>query len=284
MIYGIPYKGSKNAIADKLVDVLPSCDRFLDACCGGGAITVAACLSGKFEAVVANDLNPAVVKLLDAVLIHKGQIEYNHPSVCSRQDFVESLERISSGNFSIQDCVNKFCASFGNDGKTYLYGKHVEDYKLTAERMLTAPTLEERRKAYRKFYANVMKGSRLNELQYLQRVQSLERLERLERLDIFNIDYSQYDCVYFDIPYKGTNKYDFDFDHERFYELFKSIKIPAFMSEYDAPFTCVASFDHVSRMAAKVGSKGKIQGLEKLFFNRSFEEYNKLMEKTRYGS
>ena len=282
MNYGLPYKGSKSAIAMQIVEHLPRCERLLDACCGGGAVLMAAAMSGRFGKVVGNDLNEPAIRLLDAVLINKGQIEYNHPPVCSRQDFVESLERISSGNFSIQDCVNKFCASFGNDGKTYLYGRQVEDYKLTAERMLTAPTLEERRSWYRKFCKVVINGARLNELNELeaiQRLQALERLERLERLDIFDIDYTQYDCVYFDIPYKGTNKYDFDFDHDRFYALFKSLKIPAFMSGYDAPFNCVAKFDHVSRMAAKVGSSAKIKGLEKLFFNGTVEEYNELMKR-----
>lgn len=145
MSIGLPYKGSKSEIAEELVAKLPPCGKILDACCGGGAVLVALAQSLKYKSVVGNDRNPATIALLDAVLINKGQIEYEHPEPCSRNDFFVSLQRIENGDFTIQDCVNKFCASFGNDGKTYLYGSEIEPYKLEAEQMLTAKTLEERR-------------------------------------------------------------------------------------------------------------------------------------------
>ena len=287
MNLGLPYKGSKNTIAFDIVNALPRGKKFLDACCGGGAILMAAAMSGRWEKVVGNDLNPATIALLDAVLIHKGQIEYEHPPICTREDFFNSLQRIENGDFTIQDCVNKYCASFGNDGKTYLYGADIEKVKTTAQEMLTADTLENRRKFYRKFMGFLLGDSldgvllrlqnlqRLNQLEQLQR---LERLERLERLDIFDIDYSEFDVVYFDIPYKGTNKYDFEFDYDRFYTMFENLGRPAFLSEYDAPFVAVAEFDKAQNMAA-VGSTGKREGLEKLYFNGSLEQYRELMGK-----
>ena len=281
MNLGLPYKGSKNTIAEDIVNRIPRGEKILDACCGGGAFLMAAAMSLRWEKVVGNDLNPATIALLDAVLIHKGQIEYEHPPVCTRDDFANSLQRIENGDFTIQDCVNKYCASFGNDGKTYLYGKQIEEYKLAAEQMLTADTLDQRRKFYRKFHALINADDsddkeRLQKLESMQRLQSLERLERLERLDIFDIDYKEFDLVYFDIPYKGTNKYDFEFDYDRFYNLFESLKIPAFLSEYDAPFTCVAEFDKAQMMAAAVGST-KSTTKEKLYFNGTKEEYKALM-------
>lgn len=36
MNYGLPYKGSKNTIAEQLVKALPRGNKLLDACCGGG--------------------------------------------------------------------------------------------------------------------------------------------------------------------------------------------------------------------------------------------------------
>ena len=279
MRLGLPYKGSKNTIAENVVNALPAGGKILDACCGGGAVLMALAQSMKYDAVVGNDLNPATIKLLDAVLIHKGQIDYEHPQPCSRNDFFLSLQRIENGVFTIEDCVNKYCASFGNDGKTYLYGADIEACKLSAERMLTANTLEKRRTFYRKFIDLLNNKGRVQSLQFLQRLQSMERLERLERLEnssIFDIDYSEFDIVYFDIPYKGTNKYDFDFDYERFYKLFDSLKIPAFCSEYDAPFTCVAEFKKTQIMAASVGST-KSTTKEKLYFNGTKEEYKALM-------
>ncbi len=291
MNLGLPYKGSKNTIAEDLVKCLPRGKKLLDACCGGGAVLMAAAMSLRWEKVVGNDLNPATIALLDAVLIHKGQIEYEHPPICTRNDFFHSLQRIENGDFTIQDCVNKYCASFGNDGKTYMYGKQIEEYKLAAEQMLTADTLDQRRKFYRKFHALINTDDsedkeRLQKLESMQRLQSLERLERLEslerleRLDIFSIDYKEFDVVYFDIPYKGTNKYDFEFDYDRFYDLFKSLKtdlnINAFLSEYDAPFTCVAEFEKRQLMAASVVATKKTSK-ERLFYNGSPAEYRELM-------
>ena len=42
MNLGLPYKGSKNTIAFDIVNALPRGKKFLDACCGGGAILMAA--------------------------------------------------------------------------------------------------------------------------------------------------------------------------------------------------------------------------------------------------
>ena len=284
MNLGLPYKGSKNTIAEDIVNRIPRGEKILDACCGGGAFLMAAAMSLRWEKVVGNDLNPATIALLDAVLIHKGQIEYEHPPVCTRDDFANSLQRIENGDFTIQDCVNKYCASFGNDGKPYLYGKQIGEYKLAAEQMLTADTLDQRRKFYRKFHAliNTDDSEDKERLQKLESMQRLQSLERLERLDIFDIDYKEFDVVYFDIPYKGTNKYDFEFDYEKFYDLFKSLKtdlkINAFLSEYDAPFTCVAEFEKTQLMAASVGATKKTSK-ERLFYNGSADEYRALMDR-----
>ena len=151
MNLGLPYKGSKNTIAEDIVKCLPRGGKLLDACCGGGAVLMAAAMSNRWEKVVGNDLNPATIALLDAVLIHKGQIEYEHPPVCTRDDFANSLQRIENGDFTIQDCVNKYCASFGNSGKNYIYWNSIEEIKTTAEKMLSYDKMDDRRRAYRKF-------------------------------------------------------------------------------------------------------------------------------------
>ena len=49
MRYGLPYKGSKNGIALWIVNNLPPAEYFVDLFCGGGAVTHAAMLSGKWE-------------------------------------------------------------------------------------------------------------------------------------------------------------------------------------------------------------------------------------------
>jgi len=47
MRYGLPYKGSKNGIAKKIVDALPAGEVFVDLFAGGCAVTHAAMLSGS---------------------------------------------------------------------------------------------------------------------------------------------------------------------------------------------------------------------------------------------
>ena len=57
MIYGLPYMGSKGRIAKQLMDALPSGRVLVDPFDGGCAVTHAALLAGKWERVVANDIN-----------------------------------------------------------------------------------------------------------------------------------------------------------------------------------------------------------------------------------
>ena len=59
--------------------------------------------------------------------------------------------------------------------------------------------------------------------------------------------------------------------------MFASLDKPAFLSEYDAPFNAVASFDKAQNMAASVGSTGKKESLEKLYFNGSINDYKRIM-------
>jgi site-specific DNA-adenine methylase len=57
MNYGLPYKGSKNRIAKRILEVLPPAPVLYDVFAGGCAITHAGLLSGKYSRVVANDIN-----------------------------------------------------------------------------------------------------------------------------------------------------------------------------------------------------------------------------------
>lgn len=63
MNYGLPYKGSKNAIAEKIVDFLPPAENFYDLFAGGCAITHAAILSGKWKHIYFNDIEGDVTQL-----------------------------------------------------------------------------------------------------------------------------------------------------------------------------------------------------------------------------
>ena len=55
-MYGLPYQGSKNSIAEWVIDHLPPADTLGDLMAGGCAVSHAALLSGKYKHVIANDI------------------------------------------------------------------------------------------------------------------------------------------------------------------------------------------------------------------------------------
>lgn len=117
MKYGIPYRGSKSRIAADIVEHLPSGAALYDLFAGGCAVTHAAMIAGRWDRYVVNDIQGDMPELfVDA--IHG---KYRHMSRwISREDF----ERLK-----YTDAFVRCCWSFGNDTKTYLYGREIEPYK-----------------------------------------------------------------------------------------------------------------------------------------------------------
>ena len=117
MKYGITYQGSKNAIAEKIIEFLPSGRRFVDLFGGGAAISHCAVLSGKWQKVLYNEYNPLLVDLIKRAI--NGDYQ-NEKRWISREDFFRLKE---------QDGYIKYCWSFSCAGNYYLYSKEVEPWK-----------------------------------------------------------------------------------------------------------------------------------------------------------
>lgn len=117
MIFGMPYKGSKNAIAQHIIDMLPPADHFYDLFGGGGAVSHCAALSGKFKYIHYNELNHIVFECF--VNSTKGYYQ-NESRWISRKDFLTLKE---------SDPYAAICFSFGNNLRGYAYGEDIEDYK-----------------------------------------------------------------------------------------------------------------------------------------------------------
>ena len=117
MNYGLPYQGSKNRIAKRLVDALPAAPVLYDVFCGGCAVTHAAMLSGKYQHFVVNDrrgwLPDAFREAINGGYAHEDRW-------ISREDF----ERLKSA-----DAYAAMCFSFGNDCRSYMYARQLEPYK-----------------------------------------------------------------------------------------------------------------------------------------------------------
>ena len=119
MRYGLPYKGSKNSIAEWIISELPRSETFVDLFFGGGAVTHAALLSGKYKNFIANDIDGRLPKLfLDCV--HGKYTLENHKEWISREEFFERKD---------SDAYVALVWSFGNNGKDYLYAKEIEVFK-----------------------------------------------------------------------------------------------------------------------------------------------------------
>lgn len=115
--YGIPYTGSKNRIAKRLIDQLPPNEWFVDLFGGGGAMTQAALESGKYEKVLYNELNPLVAK---AVRMYFHGEFADEKRWISREEFFKLKDT---------DPYVAICYSFGNNLKDYAYSQELEPYK-----------------------------------------------------------------------------------------------------------------------------------------------------------
>lgn len=114
---GISYKGSKSRIADKIVGLLPRAEHFYDLFAGGCAISHCALLKNKYQHIHINDINPMMPKAFIKAL--QGGFD-DEDRWISREDFFRLKDT---------DPYVAICFSFGNDLKTYCYGKEVEPLK-----------------------------------------------------------------------------------------------------------------------------------------------------------
>ena len=157
--YGLPYMGSKNKIANWVVDVLPKSERLYDLFCGGCAVTHAAMMRGKYEHYHVNDINNIGGAFCDII---KGKLQPDYRWV-SREEFHRLKDT---------DPIVQIVWSFGNNGRDYLYGKDREELKkamhyavvfgdysmsdalgINLHPLDQYDTLEERYRAYKQLYA-----------------------------------------------------------------------------------------------------------------------------------
>ncbi len=301
--FGIGYLGSKNDIADKIVDILPPADVFIDAFAGGCAVTHAAMLSGKYRQVIANDINDVPQLFLDV----KDDKCVNAKHWVSREEFFCLKD---------SDVLIRLVWSFGYDGKSYCYGRDREpfykavhyavmerDYSLWEAMGLIIPDdvkaaadseddWNARRLIFRKWFrrhfkeANAMMGTNftcraLCSPSHLERIHRLGKvasdLHALHSLNIRKGDFATLPshsktCItYCDPPYKNTDCGSYSgFDHERFYDWVRADPYNKYISEYTMPddFVCIAEM----KQLIKRRDKGSTRGTERLFVHRDFDK------------
>ena len=275
MRYGLPYQGSKSRIADWVVGNLPSAPVLVDIMCGGGAVSHAAVLSGKYGRVVLNDVNG-----MADVFVRAARGEYADYS------FVPDREQF----FALRDSdpVVSLLYSFGNNRRDYLWSQTLEPVKVAASRMLCAPSLSERRRYWRVFcrvLREYVEGyneipERLQGLEGLERLQGLQGLQGLEGscADYRDVKIPSDAIVYVDPPYDGTNCKAYQgFDFDAFHAWLDSVPNLTVVSEYTCPPNCVqvAEREHYTTLSA---SSNKLPRVERLFVpERQLDEYQERM-------
>lgn len=243
MRYGVPYKGSKNQIAEWVVNNLPKAEYFVDLFCGGCAVTHRALISGKYQKFIINDIDGRMPKLfLDAV--HGKYTVENHPEWVSREEFEAR---------KAEDAYIATVWSFGNNKTGYIYGREVEAFKRELHRAVFDGNAEGLRtygfdvkisgESPSERYGAVREQIKAQRPQRFQiEHEALERLQALERLEALSVDYREVripkgSLIYCDIPYGDTDCKGYgggDFDHEAFYEWARA-QNNIFISEYEMP-------------------------------------------------
>ena len=116
-MYGMPYKGSKQAIAEKLIAAMKPADYFVDLFGGGGAMAHCAAVSGKYKHVIYNELETVIYNGFKKAIAREYD---NEQRWISREDF----ERLKD-----TDPYAAMCFSFGTNLRDYAYSKEVEPWK-----------------------------------------------------------------------------------------------------------------------------------------------------------
>ena len=277
--------GSKRKLAKQILSILRNrhsdAVNLYDLFGGGGAISFNAL--GLFKEVYYNEIETSMVELISEIQTNGFNPEWWQP--VTREMFVENLE-LTTPTAS----VIKTCWSFGNNKRTYLYGKDIEELKLSAHDFivnntevkrlrfnqltgLDLPLFDDNLSLYdrRILIRKTVKGR--SDLERLQNLQSLQRLESLQSLQLTNLSYEEVtikpdSVVYCDIPYRGTVTYEGGdgFDYDKFYNWALTQDSPIYISEYKMPneFIEVNAFPHRSTLSATNNSKKTI---EKIFWN-----------------
>ena len=286
MRYGLPYKGSKNGIAEWIVDNLPSAEVFVDLFFGGGAVTHRAMLTGKYKRFIVNDIDARLPKLFLECAYGKHTVE-KHLEWVSREEFHKRKD---------EDAYIALVWSFGNNGKDYIYGENVEDYKHAYHLAVFNGDLKpfadlgihlspstkksvyarytDYKRQLQKLYGvgGEIRNEQLERLQIAENIQRLQSLQSLQSLQRYGTSFEQVPIpdgalIYCDIPYYNTNcgKYD-GFDHETFYQ-WALQQDNIFISEYSMP-SCFIEVANTEKIILSSASGNGDKAVERIYTNR----------------
>jgi Site-specific DNA methylase len=293
MILGLPYMGSKNKIAPiifKIIDEREKNKKLFDMFCGGGAIAYYFSLKGW--QVLANDIDTALINFHKEII--KGIPQNIKDKFFTREEFVEGIKK--------DDWLCGFLKcfwSFGNNKRSYIYGKNIENDKHRMHDAVFADKPDAAKELLKEFQTEISLQALFNwqklkllhrfrllarcfgsrkETQHLERLQHLQHLERLERLERKDVEFSNKDfkdvlvedrVVYCDPPYINTEGYGVKFNHDKFYDYVLSLKNPVYVSEFSMPDKYKKFFEEKNIFLRRNGATALVNNkMEKLFIKK----------------
>ena len=288
--------GSKRKLADKILNFIltenPNTKYIYDLFGGGASISLNAIQQSSIKEVYYNELNTGVVELFKDV-IENGVTDKYYQWV-SREIFEENKNK--------GDWFGGFCnvtRSFGNKGKTYMYGPDKECLKYLVHKLIVELDEKALNDINIKFdcdikinfhtYQNMSINKRRlkivkilkqalgrdGEAQHLERVQHLEQVQHLtcfDKLHILNLSYENVEIttpldetiIYIDPPYKNTATYQMEIDHDELTKYIKNSPYKIYVNSYEYDdFECVYEMEHRSILSATANNKI----IEKIFTN-----------------
>ncbi len=255
MAYGIPYLGSKNIYAKKILEALPPGERLVDLFAGGCAVTDCALrhFSHKWRSFLVNDIDDRPLKLY---------------AQCIRGENPIPHAWLSHEAFKTASWVDRLIWSYNGKMRTYMYAKGKEDFKHAAFDYVVSG---ERRGEFAEFppleggslwqrYQNAKKHFRekrgerfdLESVENILRCESLEHYIRMSGLEMSGLEMSglemtscsyldfkprKGDVIYCDPPYDNTaqKQYVTPFDSKAFWEWAHNLPVDVYVSERTIP-------------------------------------------------
>ena len=278
--YGLPYKGSKNKIAKRLIEFIPRTENFVDMMCGGASVSQCIKEHRPDTNVHLNDVDEQLIEFLRLIDVN-GWHGIEH--FISHDEFF----RLKDSRFDVSVCF-----SFGNDRSTYLYSYNKEFHVKYHEERLIAEGLPE---SYDRFLKekNKYRDVGVKWLRAVQRISSIFRFQERMHGKFASISCGTYfdyrfsdgmtpdnTVVYCDIPYRNTDsrQYSERFHHERFYWWVRNSRYVCVISEFSMPSDFVRVGEIGRREICKPTNGKRDMTVEGLFVHRDkVREYERMM-------
>ena len=245
----------------------------------------------RYKRFFYNEIKSDIVDLVKRAIAGEYSYKVFKPKWISREDFFANSD----------DPYIRVCWSFGNNQRTYLFGKDFEHYKKSMHNAVVfddfdamaakvlgfkkwpsnVNTVKKRRIYLMQKVAFDHKGMKrvnplqlqqLLQLEQLQQPERLQQLEQLPKLNFSSLDYRKVEIlpnsvIYCDPPYAGTGDYGNNFNSKDFLDWAANINAPVYISEYeikDPRFKLIYSVDKRSMLSQDkyVGNKA-----ERLYWN-----------------